>query len=174
MRYFANGLARLTFRIMAGLCVVAIFLGRHAAEPRTDRVVHPRFRATPRYRSYGGTYFRDLRHSPRLLDVETGEVVRLPVSDDETFDFAVCSPWRDDRGQYHLVGLWLGRFSADPNSLVRAFGLARFTFPEGRILDRVALDPMPLGTPCWHPDGSGRVLYVSGDGRLYHFGFPLG
>ena len=53
-------------------------------------------------------------------------------------------------------------------------GLARCTYPERRILDRVLLDPLPLSKVCWYPDRSDTIIYAAADGRLYRYAFSGG
>jgi hypothetical protein len=175
MRCLTSVLPRLIVRMMLGLCVVAVLLGRNTPvpvpEPGSDRRIRPNYRTSPRYHSYDGFRFPEVRHLPRLLDAETGAVLPFPLSDAESLDMLSCSPWRDGAGQFHLVGRWQGSRSSDRGWLPRMFGLAWCTFPGGEILDRIALDPIPLGNPCWYPDASGRVLYSSG-ARLYQVAFP--
>src|SRR5262249_19605818 len=50
-------------------------------------------------------------------------------------------------------------------------GLARCTYPEGRVLERVTLDPPPRRTVRWYPDRDDTILYIAGDGRLYRYTF---
>jgi hypothetical protein len=51
-------------------------------------------------------------------------------------------------------------------------GLARYHFPSCRVIDRIALDVMPIGSLCWYPGTEERILFAAGDGRLYHYRFP--
>jgi hypothetical protein len=63
----------------------------------------------------------------------------------------------------------------DPSGLPSgAIVLARCTYPAGRILGRVALRRMPAGPVCWSPGRAGRILFASGDGRLYRYDLPSG
>src|SRR5262249_35692012 len=52
------------------------------------------------------------------------------------------------------------------------FALVRVSFPAGRILDRVALDLLPIERPCWSPDRGDRILFVGGNSELYVYDFP--
>jgi hypothetical protein len=84
------------------------------------------------------------------------------------------SPWRSADGQSHVV---VREESISPGSLDWAnepFGLARYTFPAGRFLDRVAIDIPPLGPICWLPDQSDRILFAGTDSRLYLLDFAAG
>jgi hypothetical protein len=108
---------------------------------------------------------------PRFLDRETGQFVRFNFPDGDTLDYAACSPWCDDRGQYQVVGRWMNRSGEGNTGLPREFGLARYTFPEGRAIDRIALDVTPVGEPCWVPGLTPRILFASGDGNIYGYTF---
>jgi hypothetical protein len=93
--------------------------------------------------------------------------VALPASDQ--VDCAVCSPWRDEEGESQVVGRWIHR--QGPRQLVENIGLARYALPSGRILDRVPLDVVPVGHPCFFPGKAARVLFAAGNGRLYQYSF---
>jgi hypothetical protein len=65
------------------------------------------------------------------------------------------------------------------SDLPRDFGLARLSLPEGKLLDRIPLEQIPIGEPCWVPGGTPRILFPSGDGQIYRYdlsdpGSPLG
>src|SRR5206468_569384 len=102
---------------------------------------------------------------------ETGEIRRFRSPTGDRFDYASCSPWQDEEGQYQVVGRW-SELSADgPSADVDEFGLARYTLPSGRVLDRVPLDVVPASPPCWFPGFTARVLYAASDGLLYRLSF---
>jgi hypothetical protein len=48
-------------------------------------------------------------------------------------------------------------------------GLARLSFPDGEILDRINLNLHPRGAPCWSwsRGREARVIFAAYDGRLY-------
>jgi hypothetical protein len=50
-------------------------------------------------------------------------------------------------------------------------GLALCTYPAGKVLGRVSLSPPPVGTLCWDPGRSDRIVYPAGDGHLYSYTF---
>jgi hypothetical protein len=52
-----------------------------------------------------------------------------------------------------------------------AFGLARYSLPSGRVLNRVVVEAVPSTHPCWFPDMTARVIYTGGNGRLYRLDF---
>ncbi|MHC5537363.1 hypothetical protein ACYOEI_03905 [Singulisphaera rosea] len=43
--------------------------------------------------------------------------------------------------------------------------------PEGNLLDRMPLEGVVLGRPCWFPDHSARILYVDSRSRLSRLEF---
>lgn len=105
------------------------------------------------------------------LDVEDGRVSRLNLPEGETVEFASCSPFRDDKGRAQAVGRWATRTKVGTDTVVGAYGLARFTYPDGEILDRVTTDILPKGAPCWYPGTKARILFSAINGRLYHHNF---
>ncbi len=56
-------------------------------------------------------------------------------------------------------------------SISTDFGLARYSFPDGQVLDHVSTEIVPVGPPCWFPGDRARILFAGGDGELYHFAF---
>ena len=49
--------------------------------------------------------------------------------------------------------------------------MARFTVPEGRLIDRIKLDHVPVGDACWVPGVTPRIIFSAGDGNLYGYEF---
>jgi hypothetical protein len=45
------------------------------------------------------------------------------------------------------------------------------SFPDGRLIDRVATASLPQGLPCWFPGAEARVLFTEADGQLYRHDF---
>jgi hypothetical protein len=167
-------------RIAAGLFAIAVLVGRvapgpavpDAAGPIVSRV--PRVPAHPRYVGLADSIFAEHSESARLLDTETGAVTTLAVPGTEGFEALGCSPWRDDAGQYHLIGRWsdpagrrAGGGGGDPR-----FGLCRCMFPSGRVIDRIALEGASVMAVSWSPDRSDRVLFVTSDGGLHVHDLP--
>src|SRR4051794_5941626 len=87
-----------------GIVVIAIGLGH--CRPKEVRF---RREAAPRYQSINGRYFPGIESKERLLDRETGALLQVEFPDGDLLDHTVCSPWRDERGQYHMVSRWLSR-----------------------------------------------------------------
>ncbi|MHC5537841.1 hypothetical protein ACYOEI_06385 [Singulisphaera rosea] len=105
------------------------------------------------------------------LDIENGRVSRLKLPEGESVEMASCSPFRDDNGRAQAVGRWATRTKVGADSVVGAYGLARFTYPDGEIIDRVTTDIIPKGPPCWYPGTKARILFSAIDGKLYHHNF---
>src|SRR5262245_57776258 len=107
----------------------------------------------------------------RLLDPDTGRIVTMTLPDNDAILFARSSPWEGPDGQVQVVGRWLSRNDNGSAGGIRQVGVARCTFPDGKILDRIAVDIVPLSAPCWFPDRTPRVLYGGTDGQLYQLAF---
>lgn len=56
-------------------------------------------------------------------------------------------------------------------SMSTDFGIARYAFPSGQMLDHVSTETVPVGPPCWYPGIRARILFAAGDGSLYHYAF---
>jgi hypothetical protein len=166
-------ITRLTFLMMVGLVVTAVLLGRGASRPsKTATQSAPRWSARPRYHAFSGYLFPENQpHLTRLLDTETGEMTLLEV-EDECFDLVTCSPWQDGPGQFHLAGRRIAPRGNDADGLSGALGIARCTYPDGRMLNRIAFELVPGGAPCWYPDRSDRILFAGCDGRLHELSLP--
>jgi hypothetical protein len=148
------------------LVVVAIGLGG-AAQP-APTVHHS---AAVRFQNVNMRCNTEQQAQPCFVDRQTGQILQLEMPAGEVLDYAVCSPWRDERGQFQAVGRWMNRTGKQFGFLPREFGLARFSLPEGKVLDRIGLDHIPISEPCWIPGLAPRVLYPSGDGQIYRYDF---
>ena len=102
-----------------------------------------------------------------LVDAKARACRSLPLPDGERIDLALGSPWLDPTGQSHVVGRWSRH---DEVGLEEA-GIARIAYPSGRVLDRVALEILPVSPPCWASGTRARVVFVAGDGALYRYDF---
>ncbi len=102
-----------------------------------------------------------------LLDTETGQMNPLPLEAGLSIEYASCSPWRDDQGRFEIVGRSVLRTGNGPRGLLERTGLARISMPEGAVEDHPADAPIIAGRPCWLPGQPSRIVYSSGDGRLY-------
>lgn len=164
MRFVFSGLLRGSLVLAAVLCLVAVGLGRVAPRPASSRTS-----SDVAYIPINGYHFPTDDGEPRFLDPKTGKLVRLALSEPDQVDCAVCSPWRDEAGESQVIGRWIRR--EGDRQLVAEIGLARYTLPSGRILDRVPLDVVPVGHPCFFPGKSARILFAAGNGRLYRYAF---
>ncbi len=170
-----NALLHLAVWALIGLLVAAVLLGRGTAGRAAKKSLPPlRHPAHPRYHAFSGYLFPDDHpHQTRLLDTETGDVTLLDVTQDEGFDAVSCSPWQDERGQYHLVGRRRAPKISDLEGFAGgSLGTTRCTFPGGEILDRLSFELILASPPCWFPDRSDRILFAGCDGRLYDLTFP--
>ena len=166
MQWSLSSLLRTLVWVAIGLSVIAIGLGRYA--PRRLPEHHA---AAVRYHGVNMHCSPDRDPQPCFLDRETGQILHLEFPPRDTLDYAVCSPWRDEHGQFQAVCRWMGRGGKGFDYLPLEFGVARFTLPEGRLIDRIKLDQVPNGEPCWMPGGVARIIFASGDGRLYRYRF---
>lgn len=119
-------------------------------------------------------YVVDRDPSPAFIDVRTGTPMRLRLPEGERLEHASVSPWRDAVGAAQVVGLWSRHRGEGATRVTEQYGLARYTFPDGTLLDRFAVTPFPSSVPCWLPGRLARVIYPAGDGRLYRFAFEGG
>jgi hypothetical protein len=159
--YFAIRL--LTAGAMA-VSFVAVLMGRSV--PRT-----PAYRYDPvPYLSIMDEGAVDSR--PRVLDTRTGTLSTLPLPARQNLRWGSLSPWVDGNGERHVVGWWSAFGQGGPRAAgLTNYGLARVTFPGGRLIESIADAPVPIGRPCWSPGQPQRLLYPAGDGRLYHVDF---
>jgi hypothetical protein len=175
MRLLLSALLRTLVWASIGISAVAVGLGHYA--PRGLRC---RREAVPRYQWVNGRTSSNMECQPRFLDRETGAIVRGEFPAADTLELASCSPWRDERGQFHVVGRRMTYLRQGKKCFPQEFGLARYTFPEGRLIDRVELDQVPVTEPCWAPGLAPRIIFVAGNGVFYGYAFegsdgcPLG
>ena len=157
---------RVAFVMIAGLFVMALIVGltQHAEDP-AKRTLHP-----ARLISINRNLYASKLGELQTLDPATGTITRIELPEQELIDSASFSPWRDEQGNWQVVGCWMDRAGAE----MQAAGLARFLYPDGEILDRVDTGIQPVGPPCWFPGGSSKILFAAGDGRLYKFDFGDG
>jgi hypothetical protein len=102
------------------------------------------------------------------LDAATGRTTLLPQLRRETLQHASQSPWRDESGRLQVVGRGV-RPVGDADTDVVA--LVRLGFPDGRVIDRIAVNVVPASPPCWYPGPEVRVLFGGGDFWLHHVAF---
>jgi hypothetical protein len=166
MKISISGMMRWSIRLAVASCVVAIAVGRMCAPAPTMRSLEAaRFVSMPTVR--GDALLR-------LLDTQTGVLASLELPSGDILEHAACSPWHDETGKSQVVGLWRTRSGEGNQRVTTEFGLARFNFPGGECLDRVATNILPEGKPCWYPGTTARILFASNDGGLYRFAFESG
>jgi hypothetical protein len=147
-------------------CVLAVFVAR--CQPRGSAF---RVRSTPHLGAVGGAFLSPGGGPTRVLDAATGRLSVLPVPPGDSLEWPAFSVWADSRGRRQAVGRWVAMRGASPNRVASGTGLARLSYPDGRVLDRVEDCPVPASPPCWYPGPEPRVLYASLDGRLYRCTF---
>ena len=166
MRGSLTSLVRLSVFAGLGLCVVAVGLGR---------MVSP----TPDLRSLGTNRLvalpiethGDEPSPPRFLDFDGGRLETLPLAASDRLECAIGSPWKDERGESHVVGRWYSISGRGDTAIMGDAGIVRVGFPSGRVIDRVSTSIVPDSTPCWFPNASPRILFTAGDGKLYRVSF---
>ena len=154
--------------VLLAVVATAAAVGVSRLDPARPASRSPRPATTVNINDY---LLRVTDRQPRWLDSETGEVKVTPIVADDVLEVASCSPWVDDNGDRQMVGRWSNRTANGTQTVNHAFGLARYSFPGCRVLDRVATEVVPVSPPCWFPGTSARILFVAGDGLLYHFAF---
>jgi hypothetical protein len=164
MRFSLTSLIRILVVVILGSSAAAIGLSRLAPPPKPWRMPCPVANVNV------NTFL--LSHGSRgslWLAKDEGRTTTLPFPSGEILDYASCSPWRDERGRSQVVGRW----SCDPAAVNarNEFGLARLTFPDGEVIDRISTNVVPISAPCWYPGTGTRVLFAAGDGRLYQHEF---
>jgi hypothetical protein len=132
---------------------------------------HLRTRAATRFFNLNEYFMNYTDRTPRWLDAESGRVVSLSVAEGDLLEAASCAPWVDEKGRRQVAGRWSSRTQQGPMSISTDFGLARYSFPDGGLLDQVSTENVPVGPPCWFPGNRARILFACGDGQLYHYAF---
>jgi hypothetical protein len=153
-----------------GICAVALLLGRSSPESAADH--SSRHSPAPSLLVINYCKSGEFLATPRILDRETERIVPFTLPDASNLELLGFSPWRDGEGQSHVI---VRRRGSSGNRSDRAdeqpLELARYTFPAGRLLDRVALDLQPFGRVCWLPDRSECILFAGADLTLYLYDF---
>ena len=156
--------------------VSAVLLGHFAARPSPDPSSSPAVRF-PALGLHGGlnNYLTTDENCRRwLIDRKTGDLLPCTIPAMNRFDLLGCSPWRDAAGQYHLAMRYEETDGKGAKRRLLEMGLARCTYPERRVVDRVVLDPLPLSKVCWYPDRGDTIIYAAADGQLYRYAFSEG
>jgi hypothetical protein len=158
--------------VLAGAFLGAVALG-HKARPAPARVrgcVPPL--VVPGYLVEAARMVRPIdlerNRTAFLLDPDTGAVVPWRVG---RFDFLLdgaFSPWTDAVGRRQVATSWWD-FSVE--GVCTGSGIARISYPDGAMLDRIEVDRFPMGPPCWAPGTAPAIVYGALDGQLYRFAF---
>ncbi len=168
MRFSLFALIRLVVLLSVGMVLLGVVVARLGPSPGGQRLAAP-----PLYDLLNRVSFTPNEREPWYLDTLTGKVQEFKLPEGDQLDYAVCSPWTDERGEYQVVGRWKSRAMGPSTAGERfeAFGLGRYEVPSGRMIDQVALDILPSSPPCWFPGTAARVLFAGGDGELYSYDF---
>ncbi|GIW87731.1 MAG: hypothetical protein KatS3mg108_2055 [Isosphaeraceae bacterium] len=86
-------------------------------------------------------------------------------------DVAAMSPWQDGWRTRQVVGRWIEKEGVGSARIHRASGLARVSYPDGFVLDRVEMSVLPGGPPCWVEARGDVVVFCSTGGVLYRYAF---
>jgi hypothetical protein len=166
MSFSFSSLVRLIVVAVLGSTTLAIGISK-LDPPKPIR----RSPITTRYSNINEYFMNFTERRPRWLDVETGRLITSSLEDGDVLEAASCAPWVDEKGGYQVVGRWSSRTRRGPMSISTDFGLARYRFPSGELLDHVSTEIVPVGPPCWFPGTRARILFVGGDGELYRYAF---
>src|SRR4051794_25995592 len=104
MRLSLTGLIRLVVFLGLAACLFAIWLGRQDLGTEGFRIS-----SVPQYSVINGFVLNDWPSNPGFLDVTNGAVKPFNPPGDDRLDFASCSPWIDEQGEYQMVGRWSRR-----------------------------------------------------------------
>jgi hypothetical protein len=149
-----------------GSCGLAVLVARAAPRPAELWM-----RRESRHAAIGGAVFAPGNTSARLLDRETGRLSRLLLPDGERLEVPSFRDWIDAQEERQVVGRWL---RVAPTGALVGTGLARVSYPSGRMLECESDVPTPAAPPCWYPGRVPKVLYVGTDRKLYQYTFGSG
>jgi hypothetical protein len=166
MKFSLLGLVRMT--VLLALVSGAVALGVARLEPRPARF---RLFRPSACAGINGTCFAMNERGTQFFHTGTGAYFRVAFPDGDLIDETSISPWQDEQGETQVVGRWIRWEGSGERGGVEALGLARYKFPSGEPIDRVRLEMLPVGKPCWLPGPAARVLFGAGDRRLYRLDF---
>lgn len=161
-----GALVRGMLLVLALACGVAVFVARLVPPPAGFRLWQD-----ARHAAINGAFFGPTHGPTEVLNTETGRLDALALADGDALQWAAFSDWVDELGDSQLVGRWTARSGKGGALICEGVGLARFSFPSGRPLNRVRMENAPVSMPCWYPGSTTRVLFAAGDGHLYHYTF---
>jgi len=162
MRFSLFAMIRLMVILAGASALVAVGVAR--MEPKEW---HYRIGVPPHYSVINGFSVSHWPGRLGFLDAETGQFAKILMPDEDRMEFGSCSPWEDENGESQVVGRWIHEVGDGVLRCCDAVGVARYSLPSGRVLDRVPLNVMPAASPCWFPGFSPKVLFAAADGLLY-------
>jgi hypothetical protein len=152
-------------------CVLGHYADPDVRPPNLHYAVHL---ATPLYRGPSTLKYFDGEYRLCLTDTRTGATGRCSIQGLDSFDVLACAPWRDAQGNHHLLVRYQSAEGEGGARRMLEMGLALCSYPAGAVLGRVSLSPPPVGSVCWDPDRSDRIVYLGGDGQLHSYTFSAG
>ena len=167
MSFSITSLVRLFLIVVMGANALAVVMGSLGPPPRPAVW---RAGSAVRYQCVDRKD-RGFDRETLLHDLEAGGLGSLDLDEGVQMQHAACSPSRDQRGESQLVGLMITRTCEGTSGRTFEIQLARLAYPSGQVLDRIASERMPANPPCWYPGRSDRILFGSGDGKLYQYSF---
>ena len=166
MTFSFGSMLRLAVLLAVGCTILAVGVSR-LDPPKVAK----RFPRPVVHHNINDFFLRVEDRKPRWIDAETGGMTLSSVVANDVLEAASCSPWVDETGHHQAVGRWSNRTLQGPDTISHEFGLARFSFPDGRILNQISSEMYPVTPPCWFPGTRARVLFPAGDGKLYRYAF---
>lgn len=164
-----TGLLRIT--ALAGLILLGTALGLARLVPDDDRRARGRYAVEASHLVVPTGFYREESRLPVIYQVGTSRSEELLLPDGELLDHLSLSPWSEPDGARQIVGRWMTYSGRGVDRLSRQFGLARFSYPDLRPIDRIETDLIPACTPCWFPGTQAGILFPGGDGQVYRFEF---
>ena len=164
MRLSLSAIVRLIALLGVGSTFLAVGVSR--AVPKGPAPVRG-VEASPRFYGVNGVVFTPHQEGNFLLDTETGALREFALPSNLAFDYVTCSPWRDERGDYELVGRITERSGQDTGKLCEGWGMARVGVASREVVNRTAVNMLVAGPPCWLAGKPARVVFPGGDGHLY-------
>ena len=166
MRFSLTSLVKMIAMMAILACLMAIGLSR-----MTPAAARFRMKSPPIYSPINGFVVASVGPALKFLDTSDGALRTLKLPEGQHLEYASCSPWVDDRGEYQIAGRWVQhQLTGDP-VCIEELGIARYAMPSGRLISKNTVDVVPASRPCWYPGNVSRILYAGGDGRLYQVKF---
>jgi hypothetical protein len=150
------------------LSATVIVIGLAGNEPRSTG---PRIARTQPLMGVDGHFGFPRRREAHVIDPETGRTAPLTLPKGDWLLEASVAPWHDVRGESQVVGHWVHRHSQLWQQDHDDYGIARYTYPGGHVLNYLSTELVPGSPPCWFPDSSTRILFTAWNGGLYRLTF---